>query len=97
MEMRELLDRAEASLEEKIKMRTKNKPENRDRGVERQITNSVNELKALAKKGVGGDIAEREEKIIQALVRSMGDNPRKFVMSMLNVLGAGGDYKRSVM
>lgn len=68
-----------------------------DRKVQRQIEASVSELKALAKKGTGSDIAEREQKIFDALEYEMKRNPMNFLMSMLNVLGAGSDYKRKVM
>ena len=67
-----------------------------DRRLQRHIESSVKELRSLAKKGSGGDVASREQKIFDALTGEMKKNPMNFLMSMLNVMGAGGDYKRQV-
>jgi hypothetical protein len=67
-----------------------------DRKLQRHIESSVKELRSLAQKGSGRDVASREQKIFDALTDEMKRNPMNFLMSMLNVLGAGGDYKRQV-
>jgi hypothetical protein len=68
-----------------------------DRKLQRHIESSVSELRALSKKGFGGDVAKREQAIFDALEYEMKRNPMNFLMSMLNVLGVGSDFKRGVM
>ena len=69
-----------------------------DDKTERSIEAAVQQLKALAKKGAAGeDVAEQEESVFRGLLRIMDGNPFHFLMSVLNVLGAGGKNKRKVM
>lgn len=68
-----------------------------DDKIERHILTAVAELKALAKKGTGEEVAAREEKIFASLIREMQNNSFTFLMSMLNILGAGSKHKREVL
>ena len=69
----------------------------RDKRVQRHIETSVKELRSLAKKGTGDDVRDREEEIFKGLLHDMKANPFNFLMSLLNVMDAGSDYKRSVL
>lgn len=64
-----------------------------DTKIRRTIEHGVEQLQALAKKKAAGeDVAQDEDAVLTGLLRVQAANPRDFLYSVLEILGARGKY-----
>ena len=76
--MREILERLQGGFDTKVR---------------RSIEHAADQLRALAKKPDESGARKHEQDVLDGLIRLAKEDPRKFVYSVLEILGVRGAYQ----